>query len=158
MEGDEYLFEHRNVPVLLGALSAGYRTYIGCVSDLLYHLSHEAPTGISLREVRGVVLVDEIDLHLHPVWQREVVPSVARTLPNLQFVFTTHSPIVAGTLNAKNIFVLEMDGQGARRSASSKSRFMGSTPTRSSSAPTSTSKAPGLPKPSMSCGTSRGKP
>ena len=113
MEGDEYLFEHCGVPVPLGALSDGYRAYIGWVSDLLYNLSHGAPDGTSLRDARGVVLVDEIDLHLHPEWQREVVPVVARALPNLQFVFTTHSPIVAGTLNAKNIFVLEMDGQGA---------------------------------------------
>jgi AAA domain, putative AbiEii toxin, Type IV TA system len=113
IEGDEYLFEHCGVPVPLGALSDGYRAYVGWVSDLLYNLSHGAPTGTSLRDARGVVLVDEIDLHLHPEWQREVVPTVARALPNLQFVFTTDSPIVAGTLNAKNIFVLEMDGQGA---------------------------------------------
>lgn len=112
-EDDEYIFEHCGVPVPLGALSDGYRAYIGWVSDLLYNLSHSVPAEVSLRDARGVVLVDEIDLHLHPEWQREVVPVVARTLPNLQFVFTTHSPIVAGTLNAKNIFVLEMDGQGA---------------------------------------------
>lgn len=113
MEGDEYLFEHCGLPVPLGALSDGYRAYIGWVSDLLYNLSHGTPAGTKLGEARGVVLVDEIDLHLHPEWQREVVPVVARALPNLQFVFTTHSPIVAGTLNAGNIFVLEMDGQGA---------------------------------------------
>jgi len=113
MEDDEYLFEHCSVPVPLGALSDGYRAYIGWISDLLYNLSHSAPARSNLRDARGVVLVDEIDLHLHPEWQREVVPVVARALPNLQFVFTTHSPIVAGTLNAGNIFVLEMDGQGA---------------------------------------------
>lgn len=113
IEGDEYFFEHCGVPVPLGALSDGYRAYIGWVSDLLYNLSHGTPEGTGLSEARGVVLVDEIDLHLHPEWQREVVPVVARALPNLQFVFTTHSPIVAGTLNARNIFVLEMDGQGA---------------------------------------------
>lgn len=113
MEGDEYLFEHCGVSVPLGALSDGYRAYIGWVSDLLYNLSHGTPAGTRLGDARGVVLVDEIDLHLHPEWQREVVPVVARTLPNLQFVFTTHSPIVAGTLSAGNIFVLDMDGQGA---------------------------------------------
>ncbi|HYU32763.1 MAG TPA: ATP-binding protein [Thermoanaerobaculia bacterium] len=113
MEDEEYLFDHCGVRVPLGALSDGYRAYVGWVSDLLYTLSHGAPAGTSLRDARGVVLVDEIDLHLHPEWQREVIPTVARTLPNLQFVFTTHSPIVAGTLNAGNIFVLEMDGQGA---------------------------------------------
>ena len=113
MEGDEYLFEHCGVSVPLGALSDGYRAYIGWVSDLLYNISLSTPKGTRLREIRGVVLVDEIDLHLHPEWQREVVPTVAKVLPNLQFVFTTHSPIVAGTLSAQNIFVLEMDRSGA---------------------------------------------
>jgi len=112
-EGDEYLFEHCGLRVPLGALSDGYRAYIGWVSDLLYNIHRGAVEGTRLRDVRGVVLVDEIDLHLHPEWQREVVPTVARTLPNLQFVFTTHSPIVAGTLSPKNIFVLDMDGAGA---------------------------------------------
>ncbi len=113
MEGDEYLFEHCRVSVPLGALSDGYRAYIGWVSDLLYNVSLSAPKGTRLRDAQGVVLVDEIDLHLHPEWQREVVPTVAKVLPNLQFVFTTHSPIVAGTLSAQNILVLEMDGTGA---------------------------------------------
>ena len=56
--------------------------------------------------------VDEVDLHLHPAWQRQVVPTISRALPNLQFVLSTHSPIVAGTLSPKNIFVLEMDDSG----------------------------------------------
>jgi hypothetical protein len=112
MENDDYLFQHCGVSVPLGALSDGYRAYIGWISDLLYNLSSSAPKGVSLREIRGVVLVDEIDLHLHPEWQRDVIPKVARTLPNLQFIFTTHSPIVAGTLSSQNIFVLDMDGQG----------------------------------------------
>jgi hypothetical protein len=113
MEGDDYLFEHCGVDVPLGALSDGYRAYIGWVSDLLYNISLNAPAGVSLQEAQGVVLVDEIDLHLHPEWQREAVPTVAKVLPNLQFIFTTHSPIVAGTLSAQNIYVLEMDGAGA---------------------------------------------
>lgn len=113
VENGEYLFMHCGIPVPLSALSDGYRAYIGWVSDLLCNISLGAPKGSRLRDARGVVLVDEIDLHLHPEWQREVVPTVARALPNLQFVLTTHSPIVAGTLSAKNIFVLEMDGAGA---------------------------------------------
>jgi predicted ATP-binding protein involved in virulence len=113
MENDEFLFTHCGVPVPLGALSDGYRAYIGWVSDLLYNISIGASKGTHLRDARGVVLIDEIDLHLHPEWQREVVPTVARALPNLQFVLTTHSPIVAGTLSTKNIFVLEMDHAGA---------------------------------------------
>jgi len=60
----------------------------------------------------GIVLVDEVDLLLHPAWQREVVPNIASALPKLQFIFTTHSPIVAGTLQAKNILLARTTPHG----------------------------------------------
>ena len=113
LEGEEYLFEHRGIPVPFGALSDGYRAYLAWVTDLLYNMSLGCPPDTKLRDLQGVVLIDEIDLHLHPSWQREVVPTLSRALPHLQFVLSTHSPIVAGTLSSKNIFVLEMDESGA---------------------------------------------
>lgn len=109
----EYLFEHNGTKVPFGAMSDGYRAYIGWIADLLYHVCMGAPKGKKLVDNYGVVLVDEIDLHLHPAWQREVVPQLARALPNLQFVLTTHSPIVAGTLQAANIRLIEPDETGA---------------------------------------------
>ena len=72
-----------------------------------------APKGAKLVDNRGIVLVDEIDLHLHPEWQRSVISTISETLPNLQFVFTTHSPIVAGSLDKENIFVMEPTANGA---------------------------------------------
>jgi predicted ATPase len=110
---DEYLFEHCGIAVPFGALSDGYRAYLDWVTDLLYHMNLGCPRDKKLQDLQGVVLVDEIDLHLHPAWQRQVVPTLSKALPNLQFVLSTHSPIVAGTLSAKNIFVLEMDDSGA---------------------------------------------
>lgn len=59
----------------------------------------------------GIVLIDEVDLHLHPTWQLAVVPTLAETLPNVQFILTSHSPIVAGTLQRENIFRLVRDGE-----------------------------------------------
>ncbi len=112
-EGDDYLFEMRDARVPLAALSDGHRAYIGWIADLLYHIAMGAPSGAKLVDNRGVVLVDEIDLHLHPEWQRSVVPRLAEVLPNLQFVLTTHSPIVAGTLEWRNIFVMDEDETGA---------------------------------------------
>lgn len=106
-EEEDYLFSHRGVGVPLGAMSDGYRAYIGWVTDLLYHIATGAPSSARLRDARGVVLIDEIDLHLHPEWQRQVVPVLAKVFPQLQFIMTTHSPIVAGTLSRQNIFVLD---------------------------------------------------
>jgi predicted ATPase len=112
-ENGEYLFEVNDVQAPFGALSDGYRAYIGWIADLLYHVCMGAPRGTKLVDNYGIVLVDEIDLHLHPEWQRSVVSTVSRALPNLQFVFTTHSPILAGSLNRENIFVMETTSDGA---------------------------------------------
>jgi hypothetical protein len=104
LESGEYLFKHGTIDVPFSALSDGYRTYIGWVSDLLYHLTTGAPSGLKLVDGRGVVMVDEIDLHIHPEWQRTIIPTLARTLKNIQFIFTTHSPIIVGTLERANIY------------------------------------------------------
>ena len=112
-EQGEYLFEVNGTKAPFGALSDGYRAYIGWIADLLYHVCMGAPKGAKLVDNRGIVLVDEIDLHLHPEWQRSVISTISETLPNLQFVFTTHSPIVAGSLDKENIFVMEPTANGA---------------------------------------------
>lgn len=116
-EGDyqeeEYLFQLNGSKIPFGALSDGYRAYIGWIADLLYHICMGAPSGAKLVDNYGLVLVDEIDLHLHPEWQRSVTASLSAALPNIQFVFSTHSPIVAGSLNKENIFVMETESTGA---------------------------------------------
>ena len=56
----------------------------------------------------GIILIDEIDLHLHPKWQREVLPQLRKVFPNCQFFITTHSPFVLSSADASNtIFVTE---------------------------------------------------
>ena len=96
-----------DVPVPFQALSDGYRAFVGWVADLLYHISSGAPSGKKLVDSQGIVLVDEIDLHLHPRWQMQVIKTVARALPKMQFVFTSHSPLVAGSLEWMNIITLK---------------------------------------------------
>jgi len=107
--GRENLFDINGVSVPFRALSDGYRAYVGWIGDMLFHLCMGSPSGRKLVQNRGVVLVDEIDLHLHPDWQRIVVPTLAKELPNIQFIVTTHSPLVVGSLQAENLFVLAME-------------------------------------------------
>ncbi|MBT9555176.1 MAG: AAA family ATPase [Myxococcales bacterium] len=102
----EYLFDVSGSQLPFHALSDGYRAFIGWVADLLYHVCMGAPSGAKLVESRGVVLVDEIDLHLHPDWQTRVVMSIANALPAMQFVLTSHSPLVVGTLWSRNLRVI----------------------------------------------------
>ena len=65
------------------------------------------PSGHKLVDNHGIVLVDEIDLHLHPSWQMNVIPKLAQALPNLQFIITSHSPLVVGSLEWMNILFME---------------------------------------------------
>lgn len=112
LDGDDYLFERGGVKVTFAALSDGYRGYIGLLGDLFYHLCTGLHNEDEPTESRGIVLIDEIGLHLHPSWQRVVVPTLATILPKLQFVLTTHSPIIAGTVYANNIRLLEANDHG----------------------------------------------
>jgi len=114
VEGD-YQFNHHGVDIAFGALSDGYRAYIGWICDLLYQIDQGGHDDLPLDENRGIVLIDEIDLHLHPEWQRIVLPTLSETLPKLQFICTTHSPIVIGTVYTANLHVLLPDGESASR-------------------------------------------
>jgi predicted ATPase len=111
----EYLFHIGGADLPMQALSDGYRAYVGWIADLLYHLAMGAPNGLKLAENRGVVLVDEVDLHLHPEWQQRVIPTLARVFPRLQFIFTSHSPLLVGTVHGANVFVLETEEMGGIR-------------------------------------------
>jgi len=105
-EGGEGLFDNDGVTLPFGALSDGFRSYIGLLADMLYNLHAVSPKG-KLAALAGVVIIDDIDVHLHPGWQREIVPKLASTFPKLQFIITTHSPLVVGTVHATNIRVIE---------------------------------------------------
>lgn len=107
MEDGEYLFERSGLSIPFPALSDGYRAYLGWVGDLLYHLCMTCPDEKKLTENRGIVMIDEIDLHLHPKWQMTVLPTLAEALPNIQFIITSHSPLVVGTLEWMNILSMK---------------------------------------------------
>ncbi|NBB11067.1 AAA family ATPase [Pseudomonas sp. SLFW] len=112
-DGLEHLFEMNGIALPFRALSDGFRGYIGWIGDMLFHICQGVRSGERLNQTRGVVMVDEIDLHLHPEWQRTVVPTLAAALPNIQFILTTHSPLVVGSLSSNNLYVLEYDQEEA---------------------------------------------
>jgi predicted ATP-binding protein involved in virulence len=108
LEGREYLFERAGLKVPFPALSDGYRAFLGWVGDLLYHVCHTCPPGKKLVENHGIVMVDEIDLHLHPQWQMTVLPTLAEALPRLQFIVTSHSPLLVGSLEWMNLILIKV--------------------------------------------------
>lgn len=106
-EDGEFVFERDGSKVPFPALSDGYRAYLGWIGDLLYHVCMTTPSGKKLVDNKGIVMVDEIDLHLHPTWQMTVLTTLAEKLPNIQFIITSHSPLVVGTLEWMNILLME---------------------------------------------------
>ena len=92
--GKEVVFIERGSEVTINELSEGYKSVIIWVGDLLSRLSELQPNVQLIQEFRGVVLVDEIDLHLHPKWGYSIVQKLRTWFPNIQFIFTTHSPTV----------------------------------------------------------------
>ncbi len=106
----EFVFSKGGIDIPFRSLSDGYRSFLGWITDLLYHLDTACTRSKQdLTDVSGVVLVDEIDLHLHPKWQMTVVEGLSKTFPRLQFIFTSHSPLVAGTVEWINIVHLQLD-------------------------------------------------
>ncbi|MFB3978815.1 AAA family ATPase [Microbacterium proteolyticum] len=96
----------------LSYLSSGIRIAVGLVLDIVSRAARANPhVGAErlLDTVPGIVLIDEVDLHLHPVWQQRILPQLRRTLPCVQFIVTTHSPQVLSTVHADHIRVIDGD-------------------------------------------------
>jgi predicted ATP-binding protein involved in virulence len=91
----------------LGQLSSGEQQIILLVADIASKLAIANPNRKNCLQGEGIVLIDEVELHLHPEWQREVIPALTATFPNIQFFITTHSPQVLSNVKRKSIFVID---------------------------------------------------
>jgi predicted ATP-binding protein involved in virulence len=97
-------------------LSDGIRTLLGLVGDLARRISllNSGISGWDLMQTPGIVMVDEIDLHLHPSWQQRVVASIAELFPNIQWIVTTHSEQVVSTVGRRRVWEFDFDDGGTR--------------------------------------------
>ncbi|MFT6962225.1 MAG: putative ATP-binding protein involved in virulence [Flammeovirgaceae bacterium] len=91
---DQVYFTERGTKVTLQQLSDGYKSVIVWVCDLLARLSEKQPNIDEIQDFQGIVLVDEIGAFLHPKWQLAIAGKLRNWFPKIQFIFTTHSPIV----------------------------------------------------------------
>jgi predicted ATP-binding protein involved in virulence len=97
----------QDLELTLNQLSGGEQCLLVMVGDLAWRLAIANPGLEDPLQGTGVVLIDEIELHLHPGWQYEIIPALTRTFPNCQFIVTTHSPIVLSQVKPEGIFCLE---------------------------------------------------
>lgn len=90
-------------------LSDGERfMFLTCITIAYYCIQLNGYLGEDcLKKSTGVVMIDEVDLHLHPKWQREIVPLLLTTFPKIQFIITTHSPQVIGSVNKESLFLIQ---------------------------------------------------
>ncbi|AEH89916.1 AAA family ATPase [Mesorhizobium opportunistum] len=99
--------------VPLQSLSVGYQTMFAWTVDLAWRMAqHHTTSEDPLREP-AIVLIDELDLHLHPKWQRRIRRDLSKVFPRVQFIVTTHSPVLAQTYLDTNIAVVKRDGDHA---------------------------------------------
>lgn len=96
-----------NLPLRI--LSDGIKSTLSMIADIAYRMAILNPQLLDdiLEETSGVVLIDEIDMHLHPSWQKKIISVLKKIFPKVQFVFTTHSPSVLSNVSNKNILILD---------------------------------------------------
>lgn len=97
--------------VPLRNLSEGYQAMAAWAGDILFRMSAIFEDREQPLHARGVLLIDEMDLHLHPVWKRNFVDFLNRAFPNLQIIATTHSPLSIQQCGEGELFVVKREGQ-----------------------------------------------
>jgi predicted ATP-binding protein involved in virulence len=98
--------------LIVNQLSDGEKCLLALAGDLARRLAIANPGLADPLQGSGVVLIDEIELHLHPAWQRKVIPALTDTFRNCQFIVTTHSPQVLSQVKPDGIYILERTDEG----------------------------------------------
>lgn len=111
-DSDRFYFitpSNPNEPIPVEALSEGFKSTFVWLLDAILRIVEKGGRLENASQITGIVLIDEIDLHLHPSWQRTILGSIQLLFPNIQFIVTTHSPFVAQGVRKESLIVLEMD-------------------------------------------------
>ena len=123
INSDGLWVRQHGVRLLLEELSDGYRTTSALVMDIIHHL-HKCFGSLEVEEAQdeegrflrvlheGVVLIDEVDLHLHVSWQKRIGFWLKRHFPNIQFIVTTHSPFICQAADPRGLIRLPAPGEG----------------------------------------------
>lgn len=111
----EYLDSNGEVHRLpLGLMSDGYRTTLSMFADIAYRLALLNPAlGENVLQTPGIILIDEVDLHLHPLWQARILSDLRAVFSNVQFIVTTHAPMVISSVPGRQIRILGETGAHA---------------------------------------------
>ena len=106
-ERKQVMFQTVDGLIPLDQFSDGYQNMAAWIGDLLFRITETFKDYKKPLEARGLLLIDEVDLHLHPKWQRRLLDFVGNKLPNFQVVATTHSPLTAQQADTGELFALK---------------------------------------------------
>lgn len=110
----QYKKDDQEVILPLNRMSDGYKCTISLITDIAYRMAQLNP---QLREkvldAPGVVIIDEIDLHLHPEWQKRILGDLTNIFPHIQFIVSTHASSVISSVKSENLIVLENNSASA---------------------------------------------
>ena len=95
------------IELSLNQLSSGYRNMLALVMDFARRLAQANPQMENPLEAEAVLMIDELDLHLHPTWQQKIIPDLRKVFPNTQIIATTHSPEIVTTVERHQVKILE---------------------------------------------------
>lgn len=110
-EKKQLIFSTPDGEVPLEQLSDGYQNVAAWVGDLMFNITNTFKDHKDPLKARGLLLIDEIDLHLHPIWQRQLHTFIKTKLPNFQIVATTHSPLTAQQAEEHELYALKREGK-----------------------------------------------
>jgi len=110
-----YTVENERKRMPLSRLSDGYKCTISLIADIAYRMALLNPQLLNdvLEKTNGIVLIDEIDLHLHPQWQKRILSDLTDIFPNIQFIVSTHAPSVINSVRSENLILLD-DGRARK--------------------------------------------
>ena len=104
--------EKNGKPLTVNQLSDGEKCLMAMVGDLARRMAIANPVRDNPLDGEGIILIDEIDLHLHPKWQRMIVPKLLNLFSNCQFIVSTHSPHIITHVQAESLCMLQQVGSG----------------------------------------------
>ncbi|QHM59360.1 DNA replication and repair protein RecF [Pediococcus pentosaceus] len=109
MDKYEILLNDRNNEVYLEFESTGFKNVLFIVAGIIAEI-RERFRDIKITDFDGIILIDEVDAHLHPTWQNKIMDILKEMFPKTQFIITTHSPAVLQSLNKEEIIPLYLEG------------------------------------------------
>lgn len=98
--------------LLFSQLSYGEQHFVAFTAMIAVFLADSFPEAENPLHGEAVIMADAIEFHLHPSWQREIIPRLLSAFPNCQFIVTTHSPQVLGNVKAESVFILKETDAG----------------------------------------------